>query len=70
MNKKIFRTVEDIIEFIEKCGYTYNRSSGSHHIYSKLGHDNILLVWHNKPKTTRLHPKEIKRILYQCKVAS
>lgn len=62
MQEKTFRTNQDIIDFIETKGYCFNRSKGSHKIYSALGKVNIVLVWHNSSKE-RPHPKSIRDAL-------
>lgn len=58
-----FRTVQDLIDFVEAAGYTFNRSTGSHKIYSALNKKNVVLVWHNNPRKERPHPRAIKDIL-------
>jgi predicted RNA binding protein YcfA (HicA-like mRNA interferase family) len=59
---KTFRTIQSLIDFLEDNGYSFCRSSGSHKIYSKIGSENIVLVWHNSTKE-RPHPKAIKTVL-------
>lgn len=63
MDTKVFRTIQDLIDFIEAKGYSLNRSKGSHRIYSALNKTNIILVSHNNPKSERAHPKTIKDVL-------
>ncbi len=60
---KVFRTVQDLVYYIEKAGYSYSRSAGSHQIYSANGKQNIVLVCHGNPRKERVHPKAIKHVL-------